>query len=171
MWAGKEFEEWVFHWKSLSRVITWDCFIVLKLDVANEPLPIPLGALTSCKPWVGGNKWCKKKTPWFDFLEQWAWWPEHLKLHQSDRTHAVGRRHREVLCRCLFFFFFFLPTLMAYGSSQARGPGGTAAIILCRSHGNAGSEPHLQLNTSACSSARSLTHWAWPGIEPASHGY
>ena len=64
---------------------------------------------------------------------------------------------REVLCHRLFFFFF-LPTLMAYGSSQARGPVGTVATILCHSHGNAGSEPHLQLNTSACSSARSLTH-------------
>ena len=65
-----------------------------------------------------------------------------------------------------FFFFFFVFCLFvvvivvvaiswaapaAYGGSQARGLIGAVAAGLCHSHSN----------------ARSLTHWARPGIEPA----
>ena len=61
-----------------------------------------------------------------------------------------------------FFFFLFMATPMAYGSSQARGQVRAAVASLCRAtamldlscifnlcHGNAGS----------------LTHWVRPGIE------
>ena len=44
----------------------------------------------------------------------------------------------------LFFFLLFRAALVAYGGSQARGPIGAVAAGLHHSHGNAGSEPHLQ---------------------------
>ena len=40
-----------------------------------------------------------------------------------------------------FFFFYFYVT---YGSSQVRGGIGAAFAGLCHSHGNTGSELHLQ---------------------------
>ena len=43
-----------------------------------------------------------------------------------------------------FFFFHFRPAPAAYGSYQARGQIRAATADLCFSHGNAGSEPHLQ---------------------------
>ena len=58
------------------------------------------------------------------------------------------------VCVCLFFFFVFCPfraAPTAYVGSQARGPMVAIAGSLRHSHGNAGS----------------LTHWARPGIEPA----
>ena len=70
---------------------------------------------------------------------------------------------------------------MAYGSSQAKGWIGAVAKGLHHSHSNAGSEPHLQSipqqlgmraasvsYTLAHGNARSLAHWARPGIKPAS---
>ena len=61
---------------------------------------------------------------------------------------------------CLFFFFFFLrATTGAYGSSQARGWIGAAASGLCHSYST---------YVAACGSARSLTQWVRPGVEPAS---
>ena len=56
-----------------------------------------------------------------------------------------------------FFFLFFLlrAELAAYGSSQARGHIEDAAAGLHHSH----------------SKARSLTHWARPGIEPFDGSY
>ena len=42
------------------------------------------------------------------------------------------------------FLFFLRATLVAYGSSQARGQIGVAAASQCHSHSNAGSEPLLQ---------------------------
>ena len=52
-----------------------------------------------------------------------------------------------------FFFFLFRSTPVAYRSSQARGPIGTAAASPNHSHGNVGSEP-----TTARSNAGSLTN-------------
>ena len=52
----------------------------------------------------------------------------------------------------LFFFFLFMAVSAAYGSSQARGPIGSASEIYATSYSN----------------ARSLTHWMRPGIEHAS---
>ena len=43
-----------------------------------------------------------------------------------------------------FFFLLFRAAPTAYGGSQARGPIGLVAAGLCRSHSNAGSEPHLR---------------------------
>ena len=48
------------------------------------------------------------------------------------------------ICSFDFFFFLFMATPMAYGSSQARGWIGAAAAGLCHSHSNARSEPRLQ---------------------------
>ena len=56
-------------------------------------------------------------------------------------------------CVCLFAFSRATPA--AYGGSQARGQIGAVAASLHHSHSNAGS----------------LTHWARPGIEPATPGF
>ena len=67
---------------------------------------------------------------------------------------------------CLFFVFLpFLGRSAAYGGSQARGLIGATAVSLHHSHSNLGSKPHLT-DTTAHSNARSLTHWARPGVEP-----
>ena len=58
-----------------------------------------------------------------------------------------------LLILILFYFLvFFRAAFAAYGCSQSRGQIGAAAACLHHSHGN----------------ARSVTHWARPGIEPAS---
>ena len=56
---------------------------------------------------------------------------------------------------------------MVYGSSQARGWVGAKAAGLHHSHSNDGSEPSGTYTT-AHSNARSLTHWARPGVEHTS---
>ena len=61
------------------------------------------------------------------------------------------------------FFFLFMATSTAYGSSWARGWIRTAAASLCHSHGNMGSKLHLQpMNT------KSLNCWMRSGVEPIS---
>ena len=70
---------------------------------------------------------------------------------------------------CLFVCFcLFRATPMAYGSSQARGQMEAAAADLHHSHSSTGFRPRLWPNMRAHSKARSLTHWAGPGIEPPS---
>ena len=72
----------------------------------------------------------------------------------------------------LFHFLFFwlfafskaAPT--TYGGSQARCQIGAVAAGLHHSHSNARSEPRLQ-PTPQHGNTRSLTHWARPGIKPA----
>ena len=59
---------------------------------------------------------------------------------------------RKISFSFFFFFFFFRATGEAYGSSHATGQIRAAAAGLHHSHSN----------------ARSLNHWARPGIEPAS---
>jgi len=58
-------------------------------------------------------------------------------------------------------------TPAAYGGSQARGLIGAVAAGLCQSHSNARSNPLSANYTTAYGNAGSLTHWARPGIEPA----
>ena len=50
------------------------------------------------------------------------------------------------MCRFYFFLFYFLflTSPVAYGSSGARGHLEVAAAGLCRSHSDAGSKPYLQ---------------------------
>ena len=50
-----------------------------------------------------------------------------------------------VYCFILFIYCLFLGggSPMAYGGSQARGPTGAVAAILCHSHSHARSEPRL----------------------------
>ena len=70
----------------------------------------------------------------------------------------------------IFFFFVFClfrATPSAYGGSQARDQIRTVVTGLRCSHSNARSEPHQWL-ISAHGNAWSLTHWARPGIWPAS---
>ena len=71
--------------------------------------------------------------------------PKASSLNSSCHSHSFL-----VLVFCCFFFL--QPHYRAYGSSQARDLIGAKAAGLCHSHGNTGS----------------LTHWARPGIEPAS---
>ena len=75
-----------------------------------------------------------------------------------------------------FLFPFFLPSFLllfraacvAYGSSQAGGRIGATAASLPHSHSNLGSRLHLwPTYTTAHGNNGSLTHWARPGIEPA----
>ena len=68
----------------------------------------------------------------------------------------------------IFFFFFFLrATPVAYGSFQARGPIGAAAEAYATAIATPDLSHLCNLHT-AHSNARSLTHWAQPGIEAAS---
>ena len=85
----------------------------------------------------------------------------------------------KVLCRkgflslSLFFFFFFglfaisWAAVTAHGGSQARGPVGAIAAGLRQSHSNAESELRLQPTPQLTGNTGSLTHWAKPGIKPA----
>ena len=66
----------------------------------------------------------------------------------SRNTYYLCIKASIVLVLVLFFCLF---VLFAYGGSQARGRIGAVAASLHNSHSNAGS----------------LTHWARPGIEPA----
>ena len=65
------------------------------------------------------------------------------------------------------YFFIFCLFRAAYGNSQARGIG-AVATGLCHSHCNAGSELLLATYPTAHGNAGCLTHWARPGIRPAS---
>ena len=49
-----------------------------------------------------------------------------------------------LLIRVFFLFSFFMPALMAYVNSQARGWIGAPVVGLCHSHSNIGSNPYLQ---------------------------
>ena len=64
---------------------------------------------------------------------------------------------------CLFSFFLLRASCVAYGSSQARGWIRAAAAGLHHSHSNEGSKPSLRPTPKLMA-----THWAGPGIEPAS---
>ena len=67
-----------------------------------------------------------------------------------------------------FFFFLFRATPRAYGSSLAWGWIGATVANLCHSHSNSGSEPCLRPTSQLMAMPDHLTHWARPGIEPAS---
>ena len=78
-----------------------------------------------------------------------------------------GRTSKEVI---YFFFCIFRATLMAYGSSQARGRTGTTAISL-HNYTTATATQIWAASatyTTAHSNAWSLTHWARSGIELSS---
>ena len=62
----------------------------------------------------------------------------------------------------------FRASATAIWGFQARGLIGAAATGLHHSHSSARSEPYLVTYTRAHSNFGSLTHWARPGIEPAS---
>ena len=120
-----------------------------------------------------------------------------LELEEKICPNWVGKRPIWTLCVfCEFcsrwigwiFYFMYLCSLSratptAYGSSQARGWIGAVATELCHNHSNIRSKPrlrpapqlmatwdrsHVWDHTTAHSNARSLTHQARPGIEPAS---
>ena len=64
-------------------------------------------------------------------------------------------------CFLFFVFLSFRAALVAYGGSQARSRIGAVATSLGQSHS-------CETYITAHSNARSLTHWARPGIEPVS---
>ena len=66
----------------------------------------------------------------------------------------------------LFFFLLLRAAPVACGDSQARGQIGATAAGLHHSHSNAGPKPCLRPTTDH-GKAGSLTHWARPGMEPA----
>ena len=70
-------------------------------------------------------------------------------------------------CFCLFvlFFVFSRAALAAYIGSQARGRIGAVPAGLCHSHSNIRSESAIY--TTAHGNTGLLTHWAGPGIKPA----
>ena len=65
----------------------------------------------------------------------------------------------KLISSLLLLFCFFRAAPAAYGGSQARGPIRPTAAGLHHSHSHNRSEAH--------GNARSLTHWARPGNEPA----
>ena len=69
-----------------------------------------------------------------------------------------------------FFFWLFRAALLPSGGSQARGQIGAAAASLHHSLSNTGSKLYLKsaTYTTVYDEARSLTHWARPGIKLAS---
>ena len=67
-----------------------------------------------------------------------------------------------------FFFRLFRATTMAYGDSQARGQIRAVATGLCHSNSNARSKPQPWPVQQLAAMLDPLTHWARPGIKPAS---
>ena len=105
----------------------------------------------------------KQKEKKDHLLESWV---------QREKKHSGSLGPSFWLSPIFLYFFFFLSfvfsraTPMAHGGSQPRGPIRTTAASLHHSHSNARSKPPLRPYTTAHSSARSLTHWAKPGIKP-----
>ena len=78
-----------------------------------------------------------------------------------------GRRDDFSWVTVLFCFLLFSAEPMAYGGSRAKSWIGAIAAGLHHSHSNVGSEPCLWL-TPQFTATTDLTHWARPGIKPAS---
>ena len=80
-------------------------------------------------------------------------WKNKLQFYIQLCYHSNARvKWRYSFYLFIFVFWFFRASPTAYGSSQARGGIGAASVTYTTAHGN----------------ARSLTHWARPGIKPAS---
>ena len=73
---------------------------------------------------------------------------------------------QRVLAKNFFCLFRAIPK--AYGSSQARVESGAVATGLHHSHSNGRSGLHLQPTPQLMATPDPLTHWARPGIKPAS---
>ena len=94
-------------------------------------------------------------------------WIDGVNVALPGGAQSLLKIHgHEFMYLCIYVFCFIRAALVAYGSSQARGPLGAVATGLSHSHSNSGSEPHLPTYTTAHGNARSLTHRARPGIEP-----
>ena len=83
--------------------------------------------------------------------------PENLEGHLAQSGYLIS---------LFFVFVFFRAAPAAYGSYQARDWIRAVADGLCHSHSNTRSKPCLWPTPQFM--ARSLTHWASPGIKPAS---
>ena len=66
-----------------------------------------------------------------------------------------------------FFLFFFNGHPCSIWKFPVQGLNWSCSCSLCHSHGNTGFEPHPTY-VAAWGNARSLIHWARPGIKPAS---
>ena len=95
-----------------------------------------------------------------------------LKVRRWKKVlHANGNKRKVVSNNHIrqnrfFFFGLFRAIPMAYGSYQTRGQIRAIAAGLGHSHSNTRSEANLQATPHLIGG--SLTHWARPGIEPAS---
>ena len=89
------------------------------------------------------------------------WHPSSSSSLMTNCCDSRGRRF--ILFICLSLLFGAAPA--AHGSSQARGRIGAIAAGLRHNHSNARSVSVTY--TTAYGNTRSLTHWARPGIEPA----
>ena len=72
------------------------------------------------------------------------------------------------LLACFLPSFSFYWLICGNWSPWDRGLIGAEAAALPHSHGNTGTKMNLQPTPAACSNARSLTHWARPGVESTS---
>ena len=93
-------------------------------------------------------------------------WPSKINPI-FDENDEVSIFFRMYFC-ILTFFFLFRDIPVAYGSSQARGRIRAAAAGPTPQTQQLGIWAASMAYTIACGNARSLTHWAGPGIEPTS---
>ena len=85
-------------------------------------------------------------------------------MHVKYLRHRRGSVAAIYMCVCVYSLFRATPT--AYGGSRARDWIRAVAASLHHSHSNKGSKPWSAIYTRARGNARSLTHWARPGIIP-----
>ena len=85
----------------------------------------------------------------------------HTKLLQHYWSYSF-------LSSSSFFFFFFLGQHLKHMEVPRLGVKVELQLPACSTHSNARSELHLQATPQLTATPGSLTHWARPGIEPAS---
>ena len=122
----------------------------------------------SSSPWYGNpflrNVW--SMCHWMSLIH----WSLHLFIQQwSAHFCKMSDCHfPKTLFVCLFVCFALSrATSTACGGSQARGPIEAVATGQRQSHSNVGSEPCLQTTPQLTATLDPLTHWARPGIQPA----
>ena len=107
-------------------------------------------------------------------------WPRNFqvlwcgqKKKKKKKKNQLGSYLCWVKCNLVIFnlfFFLFMITPKAYGSSQARGQIRAADASPYHNLSNARSQPYLLTYITAYGNGRCLMHQVRPGIEPASSG-
>ena len=90
------------------------------------------------------------------------------KKRNSSRKINTCMIHVHIFCYIIYIHLPFNAAPTAYGASQGRGWIRAITASLHPSHSNTRSKPPSATYTTAHSNNRSLTHWARPGIKPAS---